>query len=89
LKNKNDKYEKKMLLILSGLKNHLIKSITNRIKKREEIIQELEKEKRIISLDKSVIENNLLNEKLEKQTLARYQKSFTKNIMCLMKNMNN
>jgi hypothetical protein len=44
------------------------------LKKREEIIQELEKEKKIISLDKSVIENNLLLEKYEKQTSERDQK---------------
>jgi hypothetical protein len=44
------------------------------LKKRDEIIKVLEKEKKIILLDKSTIQNNLLNEKYEKQSLAKDQK---------------
>jgi hypothetical protein len=44
------------------------------LKEREEIIKELEKEKKIILLGKSAIQNNLLNEKYEKQSLAKDQK---------------
>jgi hypothetical protein len=44
------------------------------LKERDEIIKELEKEKKIILLDKQTIQYNLLNEKYEKESLRKDQK---------------
>jgi hypothetical protein len=44
------------------------------LKERDEIIKELETQKKILLLDKQTIQNNVLSEKYEKQSLAKDQK---------------